>query len=64
MSSWRAEKPLDLYLQQNGIRAIADIDTRKLTRLLREKARKTGVFSRKTVWMSKRPLSWPESFPA
>lgn len=37
MSNWRAEKSLDAYLVENNIVAIADIDTRKLTRILREK---------------------------
>lgn len=34
-SSWRAEKSLPDYLQENGIVAISDIDTRELTRRLR-----------------------------
>ena len=36
-SSWRRQKNLDEYLRDNGIVGIADIDTRKLTRILREK---------------------------
>ena len=35
-SSWRNEVSLDDYLQANKVVAIADIDTRKLTRILRE----------------------------
>ncbi|MDH5182341.1 MAG: glutamine-hydrolyzing carbamoyl-phosphate synthase small subunit [Gammaproteobacteria bacterium] len=42
ISSWRAEKSLDDYLQENNIVAIADIDTRKLTRILREKGAQSG----------------------
>lgn len=42
ISSWRAEKSLDDYLQENNIIAIADIDTRKLTRILREKGAQSG----------------------
>lgn len=42
MSSWRAEKTLDEYLKENNILAIADIDTRKLTRILREKGAQSG----------------------
>ncbi|PID43030.1 MAG: carbamoyl-phosphate synthase small subunit [Proteobacteria bacterium] len=42
MSNWRAEKPLDLYLQQNDIVGISEIDTRKLTRILREKGAQNG----------------------
>lgn len=35
-SSWRAEKSLDAYLAEHGIVGIAGIDTRKLTRHLRD----------------------------
>lgn len=36
-SSWRSEQSLDEYLKEKGIVGIADIDTRRLTRILREK---------------------------
>lgn len=42
-SNWRSEQPLDQYLADNGIVAIADIDTRRLTRLLREKGAQNGA---------------------
>jgi carbamoyl-phosphate synthase small subunit len=41
-SSWRSEASLDAYLRQQGIVAIADIDTRRLTRILREKGAQNG----------------------
>jgi carbamoyl-phosphate synthase small subunit len=41
-SSWRSQADLGSYLRKNGIVAIADIDTRKLTRLLREKGAQNG----------------------
>lgn len=41
-SNWRSQRPLDEYLSENGIVAIADIDTRKLTRILREKGAQNG----------------------
>ena len=41
-SSWRNEQSLDDYLQTNNVVAIADIDTRKLTRILREKGAQSG----------------------
>jgi carbamoyl-phosphate synthase small subunit len=41
-SSWRSEMSLDEYLTQNGIVAIADIDTRRLTRILRDKGAQGG----------------------
>jgi len=41
-SSWRAEKTLGQYLQDNKVVAIANIDTRQLTRLLRDKGAQCG----------------------
>ena len=35
-SNWRSEQTLDAYLKAEGVLAIAGIDTRKLTRILRE----------------------------
>ena len=41
-SNWRSEKTLQQYLLDNNVVAIADIDTRKLTRLLRDKGAQRG----------------------
>ncbi len=41
-SNWRSEMPLDEYLSANNIVAISDIDTRALTRHLREKGALKG----------------------
>ena len=41
-SNWRNELSLEDYLQANNVVAIADIDTRKLTRILREKGAQSG----------------------
>ncbi len=41
-SSWRASESLESFLQRGKIVAIADIDTRKLTRILREKGAQAG----------------------
>jgi carbamoyl-phosphate synthase small subunit len=41
-SSWRASESLDSFLTRGNIVAIADIDTRKLTRILREKGAQSG----------------------
>lgn len=41
-SSWRSEESLRDYLKRHGIVAIADIDTRRLTRILREKGTQGG----------------------
>ncbi len=40
--SWRLQETLGGYLQKHGIVAIAGIDTRKLTRILREKGAQAG----------------------
>ena len=42
MSSWRAEETLPEYLSRKKVVAIADIDTRRLTRILREKGAQRG----------------------
>src|SRR6266850_2095807 len=41
-SSWRARQDLGSYLKENEIVGIADIDTRKLTRILRTKGAQNG----------------------
>jgi carbamoyl-phosphate synthase small subunit len=41
-SNWRQQEDLPAYLRRNGMVAIADIDTRRLTRLLREKGAQNG----------------------
>ena len=41
-SNWRCEQSLDAYLKSENIVAIAGIDTRKLTRILREKGAQSG----------------------
>lgn len=40
--SWRLQETLSDYLKQHGVVAIAGIDTRKLTRILREKGAQAG----------------------
>jgi carbamoyl-phosphate synthase small subunit len=42
-SNFRMERDLSAYLRDEGIVGIADIDTRKLTRILREKGAQAGV---------------------
>ncbi len=41
-SNWRSEQTLEQFLQRGNVVAIADIDTRKLTRILREKGAQSG----------------------
>jgi len=42
-SNWRSQVALPEWLRQRGIVAIADIDTRKLTRMLRERGAQNGA---------------------
>lgn len=42
LSNWRAEQSLDEYAQSNSVVGIAEIDTRRLTRLLRSKGAMRG----------------------
>ena len=41
-SNFRSERSLDVYLKEKNILGISDIDTRKLTRILREKGAQSG----------------------
>ena len=41
-SNWRNKLPLSEYLQQQGVVGIAGVDTRKLTRILRDKGAQNG----------------------
>ena len=41
-SSWRSQKSLQDYLKQNNVVAISGVDTRRLTRLLRDKGAQAG----------------------
>jgi len=41
-SSWRSKKSLSDYLIENNVVGISDLDTRKLTRILREKGAQSG----------------------
>ena len=42
VSNWRNQEDLGSYLTRNNVVGIADIDTRKLTRILREKGAQNG----------------------
>ncbi len=44
-SNWREEEALPQYLARQGVVAIADIDTRRLTRLLRDKGAQNGCLA-------------------
>ena len=42
LSNWRSEESLQHFLERNGVVGIADIDTRRLTRILRDKGAQNG----------------------
>ena len=62
LSSWRAQQSLPEYLAGRGVVAIADIDTRKLTRMLREKGAQNGCVMAGAVDVD-RALAAARAFP-
>ena len=61
-SNWRSEQSLSDYLLANNVVAIADIDTRKLTRILREKGAQAGCIIAGAVNESE-ALAQAKAFP-
>ena len=61
-SNWRSQGDLSSYLKKHGIVAIAGIDTRKLTRLLREKGAQAGCILAGEVDET-RALAMARAFP-
>jgi carbamoyl-phosphate synthase small subunit len=62
LSSWRAQGDLGSYLKKNNVVGIADIDTRKLTRILREKGAQNGCLVAGAV-DEKKALEQARQFP-
>jgi carbamoyl-phosphate synthase small subunit len=62
VSSWRAQQSLPQYLQEKNVVAIADIDTRRLTRILREKGAQNGALMAGSVDLAK-ALAAARAFP-
>ncbi len=61
-SNFRSESDLQQYLRMHGVVAIADIDTRKLTRILREKGAQNGCLVAGEV-DEKKALAEAKRFP-
>ena len=61
-SSWRSERTLSDFLRQSDTVAIADIDTRKLTRIIREKGAQSGCIMTGDVDV-KKALEHAKKFP-
>jgi len=62
-SNWRSSESLSDYLQGHGIVAIADIDTRRLTRILREKGAQGGCIIAGELVNAEQVLAKAKQFP-
>ncbi len=62
-SSWRSKGTLDDYLRSNNIVGIADIDTRRLTRILRDKGSQNGAIVAGENATAERALELAKAFP-
>ncbi len=62
-SSWRNKQSLPDYLKENGTVAIAGIDTRRLTRILREKGSQNGCILAGDDATEEKALELARSFP-
>ncbi|MBC8650512.1 glutamine-hydrolyzing carbamoyl-phosphate synthase small subunit [Pseudomonas sp. MTM4] len=62
-SNWRNQQSLPDYLKENGTVAIAGIDTRRLTRILREKGAQDGCILAGEDATEEKALELARSFP-
>ena len=62
-SNWRSEQSFSGYLEANGIIAIANIDTRRLTRILRDKGSQDGCILAGAELDKERALELARGFP-
>ncbi len=62
-SNWRQQQTLDEYLRTRNIVGIADIDTRKLTRILREKGAQNGCLMAGDAINEDEAVAAARSFP-
>jgi carbamoyl-phosphate synthase small subunit len=63
VSNWRASASLEVYLREQGVVAIAEIDTRKLTRLLRDQGAQGGCIVAGPHATAEEALARARSFP-
>ncbi len=63
LSNWRSQESLAGYLGRQGVVAIADIDTRRLTRILREKGAQSGCIQAGAALDEERALVAARGFP-
>ncbi|MDX1458671.1 MAG: glutamine-hydrolyzing carbamoyl-phosphate synthase small subunit [Marinobacter sp.] len=62
-SNWRSQGQLDEYLKTNNIVGIAGIDTRRLTRILRDKGSQNGAVIAGANATAERALELANAFP-
>ncbi|MDX1605886.1 MAG: glutamine-hydrolyzing carbamoyl-phosphate synthase small subunit [Candidatus Competibacterales bacterium] len=62
-SNWRRTQSLDDYLRGRGVVALAEVDTRRLTRLLREKGAQNGCLMAGPEASAERALALAREFP-
>ncbi|OOZ16975.1 carbamoyl phosphate synthase small subunit [Solemya velum gill symbiont] len=62
-SNWRNQESLQDYLANNGVVGIANIDTRRLTRILREKGAQSGCLSVGDALTEEEALAQAKDFP-
>lgn len=62
-SNWRSTGALDEYLRNSNIVGIADIDTRRLTRILRDKGSQNGAIVAGADATAERALELANAFP-
>ncbi len=63
VSNWRAKESLPEYLERHKVVAIADIDTRRLTRILREKGAMAGCIAAGDGTSEQEALEAARQFP-
>jgi len=62
-SNWRSTEPLDAYLRRNNVVALADIDTRRLTRILRDGGAQNGCIIAGSAPSEMHALAKARAFP-
>ena len=62
-SNWRKQGSLDNYLKESGVVGIADIDTRRLTRILRDKGSQNGAIVAGEGATAEKALELAKAFP-
>ncbi len=62
-SNWRAEESLQTFLETQKVVAIAEIDTRRLTRILREKGAQSGCIAAGVDVSADKAIQQAKAFP-